>query len=78
MLKLTYSLPNDKFRTVTVLGDAEGLFDLRFRLMQARPEYDSHAAANIKITTITGIEVEVTKGIQEMYAYDEPLSRLSP
>jgi hypothetical protein len=76
MLKLTYSLPNDKFRTVTVLGDAEGLFDLWFRLMQARPEHDSHAAANLRITTLSGVEVNPSQGIRELFVYDEPLSRL--
>ena len=32
MLKLTYSRVNDEFATVTVLGDAEGIRDLYWKL----------------------------------------------
>jgi hypothetical protein len=77
MLKLTYSAPDDKYQTVTVLGDARGLWDLWYRLTRANPGNPNDQAANVKITTLAGAEIDPAKGIVEMLAYDSPLSRLS-
>lgn len=76
MLKLTYSLPHDKFQTVTILGDAKGLCDLYWRLTNANPKNENDAASNIKIHTLSGIELNPCLGINEFFINDKPLSQL--
>jgi hypothetical protein len=77
MLTLTYSLPNDKFQTVTVLGDAKGIWDLWWRLSQSRPENSGDAASNITIRNMAGLEIDPRNGLAETIACEMPLSRLS-
>lgn len=76
MLKLTYHLPNDVYQTVTVLGDAAGLWDLWFRLTEAHPNNANAEAAGIQITTLGGMVIDPRKGLENLRAYDQPLSRL--
>ena len=78
MLKLTYSHPNDEFQTITVLGDARGIFDLWFRLSQATPEYKSHGVGKIKVRNLDGYEIDMTKGIDNAICARTSLSSLDP
>jgi hypothetical protein len=77
MFKLTYSLPNDEYQTVTVLGDAQGLWDLWWRLSRANPENPNDVAANLKITSLSGADLDPGKGIAELIRHDVGLSRLN-
>jgi len=78
MLKLTYSTPDDKYQTVTVLGDGRGLWDLWWRLTQAAPDNPSALAANVTITTLSGLKLDPSKGVKELIHNDHlRLSSLS-
>ena len=57
MLKLTYTLPNDEFQTVTVLGDGRGIFDLWFRMTSAQYEYPSHGFGRIEVRNLDGYPI---------------------
>jgi hypothetical protein len=70
MLKLTYSLPSDKYQTVTVLGDGRGLWDLWWRLTHANPENTNDQATSITITTLAGLELDPRKGLSELINND--------
>jgi hypothetical protein len=76
MLRLSYSLPDDDFRTVAVLGDAQGLWDLWWRLTNASPENPRNRATKIKVTTLCGLELQPEGGIDKLTAHDTPLSNL--
>ena len=78
MLKLTYTRPNDEFQTVTVLGDARGIFDLWFRLTNANPQYPSHGVGKITIHDLHGRLIDMRKGLAEAECAATVLSRLDP
>ena len=56
MLKLTYSRKSDKFQTVTVIGDAEGIRDLFWQLTHNYKPVDGTEIGSIKITNLDGDE----------------------
>jgi len=75
IIKLTYSHPHDKFRTVTVLGDPNGIFDLYGRLTAAPFEYPSHGVGQIRLTNLDGHPIDPTKGRDEVLCVSTELSR---
>jgi hypothetical protein len=76
MLKLTYSIPQDEFQTVTVLGSPEGIFDLWFRLKEVDPKYPTHGFASIKVHNLDGGEIDMRKGLRNAVCSATGLSRL--
>lgn len=54
MLKLTYSRKSDRFRTVTVIGDAEGIRDLFWQLTHNYTPKDGTAIGEITVTNLDG------------------------
>ena len=76
MLKLTYTLPNDEFQTVTVLGDAHGIFDLWFRMTNAQYEYPSHGFGRIEVRNLDGHLIDMSKGLNEAICSATRLSRI--
>lgn len=50
MLKLTYSLKNDVFQNVTVIGDPYGIRDLYWQLTK------NHMAAEITLIKVTNLD----------------------
>lgn len=76
MLKLTYSLAYDKFQTITVLGDAKGLWDLWYKLSHAKQDNINDVATDIKISTLDGCTLDLNKGIIEFIRNDKNLSNL--
>jgi hypothetical protein len=74
MLKLTYNRAGDKFRTVTVLGDYEGIRDLFWQLTHNYNSADGTAIGEIVVTNLDG---EVQKEVMRDHAMRETfLSRL--
>ena len=73
MLKLTYSRRRDKFQTVTVLGDVDGIRDLYWQLTYNYKARDGTAIYNIKITNLDG---EVCTTMVRAYLYPSQLSSL--
>lgn len=76
MIQLRYSLPHDKYQTVTVLGDAKGIWDLWWRLTNVAKDNKQSAVTDIKITNLNGIELDPRRGMDECWAYDMPLSKI--
>ena len=76
MLKLTYSIPQHEFQTVSVLGSPEGIFDLWFRLKEVDPKYLTHGFAYIKVHNLDGGEIDMHKGLRNAIRSATDLSRL--
>lgn len=60
MLKLTYSRKSDRFRTVTVIGDAEGIRDLFWQLTHNYTPKDGTAIGEITVTNLDGADCTKT------------------
>lgn len=56
MLKLTYRRASDKFQTVTVIGEAEGIRDLYWQLTHNYAPQDGTAIGVIMVTNLDGID----------------------
>lgn len=56
MLKLTYTRLSDRFQTVTVLGDANGIRDLYWQLTHNYVAKDGSAFGTIKVTNLDGVD----------------------
>lgn len=76
MLKLTYSCPHDPYSTVTVLGDAKGLWDLWWRLTRASPGNPQDKAEDVRVETLCGRVLDPGAGLAQLLTYDQPLSKL--
>ena len=61
MLKLTYARKRDRFQTVTVLGDAEGIRDLFWQLTHNYKAQDGTGIGAVQVFDLCG--VECTSGI---------------
>lgn len=76
MLKLTYSIPGDKYQTVTVLGNVQGIYDLWFRLSNSVAAIKAHGVGNIEITDLDGNLRNPEKGLNSMVGLDTVMSSL--
>jgi hypothetical protein len=56
LLKLTYSLARDKFQTVTLIGDPDGIRNLYWQLTRNHSSQDGTAIGEIKVTDLDGID----------------------
>jgi hypothetical protein len=56
MLKLTYARENDKFKTVTVIGDSHGIRDLYWQLTRNYQSTDGTKIGSIHVTNLDGID----------------------
>lgn len=54
MLKLTYNRKSDEFKTVTVLGDAEGIRDLYWQLTHNYKAQDGTEIGCLRVTDLDG------------------------
>ena len=54
MIKLTYTRKIDKFQTVTVLGDADGIRDLYWQLTHNYKPQDGTEIGSIRISDLDG------------------------
>lgn len=75
MLKLTYTRKNDKYQSVTVLGDAMGIRDLYWQLTHNYFAQDGTAIGNIKVTNLDGHDCTDTVTVHP-YVNATQLSRL--
>lgn len=55
MLKLTYGPVSDPYRTVTLMGDVRGIFDLWFRL-------EADKDLTVRVTNLDGHAVDPSEG----------------
>ena len=56
MLKLIYTRKSDKFQTVTLLGDADGIRDLYWQLTHNYKAQDGTEIGSIEIFNLDGIK----------------------
>lgn len=72
MLKLTYNHGRlGGYKHCFVIGNAESIFDLWFKLTNAKYEHNtpSYKPCDIKVTNLDGVEIDMHKGIAEAYAF---------
>ena len=60
MLQLKYTKRRDKFQTVTVLGDPEGIRDLYWQLTRNYGCSDGTCIGDIQVLNLTGEDVTET------------------
>jgi len=73
MLKLTYTWKSDKFKTVTVIGDAAGIRDLYWQLTNNYCSKDGTAIGSVKVTNLDGYDCTDVL-LREPYTYSTNLS----
>lgn len=54
LIKLTYNRKSDRFQTVTVIGDPEGIRDLYWQLTHNYAPKDGTEIGDIKVTNLDG------------------------
>ncbi len=54
LIKLTYNRKSDRFQTVTVIGDPEGIRDLYWQLTHNYAPQDGTAIGDIRVTNLDG------------------------
>lgn len=76
MLKLTYSRKQDEFKTVTVLGDPEGIRDLFWQLTRNYLANDGTEIGKIVVTNLDGFAIDLDDFMKNPHRYDSHLSDL--